>query len=116
MIIGQTLMVLNTIIKNPGLTILQLAKKIEEIYVKEDYRVQFMFLEEKGNNTHLRSLFGTLYCVEEKNGCYFYNEKLPLTDEKDITQKYIRSYLDHIKKRAAEKENKIENSGQDMLP
>jgi hypothetical protein len=105
MIISQTIMVLNAIIKSPGLDIVKLARKIEEMYGKESYQVQFMFLEETGNYSHLKSLFSTLYCIEEKNGCYFYNENLPLKDEDDVIQQYIRGYLKHIKKKSEEKEN-----------
>ena len=68
------------------------------MYGKENNAVQFMFLEETNERSHLRSLINYIYCVEEKDGCFYYNKKLPLTDENDIHQLFVRSFLENPEK------------------
>jgi hypothetical protein len=106
MLIQQTLMTLNAVIKNPGLDIMQLGTKIEEMYGKKSEAVQYMFLEEIDKNSHFKSIFDEIYCVEEKNGLYYYNPALQMTNENNIVQIFIRGYLEDIESKKIKKEIK----------
>jgi len=103
MIIRQTIMVLDTIMENPGLCDKKLGAKIEEIYGKKNEAVQFMFLEEMDKNSHFYSLIKSIYCIEKKDDCYYYNPALPLTDKQDLTQCFIEGFLESKRLRKQKK-------------
>ena len=93
MVIRQIIMVLNTIMENPGLNYGELGTKIEERYGEKNTAVVFMFLEDTDKNSHLRGLLEVIYCVEEKDGRYYYNSTLPIRDRRELEQVYIEGFI-----------------------
>lgn len=101
--ITQTLMVLNTVMKNPGLNYEELERKIEEMYGKKNEAVVYLFLRDKKKNSQLSMLIDVIYCVEEIDSRYYYNSTLLPTDKDDITQLFIEGFL--ASKELREKQN-----------
>jgi len=98
-------MTLNVIIKHPGLDIVQLGIKIEEIYGKS-ITVQYMFLDDISEDSHIRSILKTLYCIRQKDERYYYDASLQVYDESDTHQRFIRAYLEDMETKKIEKEIK----------
>ncbi len=96
MIWGQTILTLDTILNNPGLTLDGLMKKIPELYGNGTV-VQFLILD--GDPVQLKSIIRNIYCIEERNGHFFYNDKLPLIYEKDCLSEGIKEYIKELKEK-----------------
>ncbi len=94
MIFGQSMMVLGVIMDNPGLNRLGIASHIKKKYGKKRDAVRFMFLKDTSDESHLVSIIKNLYCVEEKEGKYYFVEYLPVKNEKDLVQTTIRNVLE----------------------
>lgn len=105
-------MVLNVIMKNPGLNCIELGTKIEEMYGKKNEAVQFMFLEDTDENSRLKVVINAIYCIEERQNRYYYNETLSPTDEQDLTQIFVKVFLEDLKQRKIKKE--IEQHGENI--
>lgn len=112
MITTQSVAVLNIVMENPGLNYEELEIKIKEIYGEESGFVNFMYLGDTRETSHLRILIKDIYCIEKKDNRYYYNEKLLLTNEKDLTQVFIRGFLEDLRKKAIKKE--IEDHGENI--
>lgn len=98
--------------ENPGLDIIELGTKIEERYGKNSKAIQFMFLEETDEDSHIKSIIKDLYCVEEKKNHYFYNSRLSIKDEFNTNQCFVRGYLKDLESKKIKKQ--IENHGENI--
>ncbi len=105
-------MVLDVIMGNPGLDIIELGTKIEEKYGRSTHAVQFMFLEDTGEDSHIKSIIKDLYCVEEKKKHYFYNSRLAIKDESNSNQCFVRGYLKDLESKKIKQ--KIEDYGENI--
>jgi hypothetical protein len=114
MTVSQTLMILHVIIENPGISSLQLAKKIEETFGKDNERVQFMFLEETDERSCLMSLVDSIYCVRNDDDRLYYDDTLLPKREDDLMDLFIASFLEEREKKKKEKRDQVTNYGENI--
>ncbi len=97
----QTMMLLETIMKNPGLTISELALKMEEEFGADDEAIELLSLNNTSEKSQIMSLVPSLYCVEKKEDRYFFVRYLyqSVRDENDIMQVLIRNTLEGLEER-----------------
>jgi len=102
----QCMIVFNAILDEPGMNIDELADKIGRDNNKESWAIQFMFLEDRSDKGRLVSIIKDLYCVEEKDGRYYFSEELPVKDVTDITQILLNSTVEAMLARNMIKEGR----------
>ena len=115
MILSQTMMVLYTILKNPGVNCLELAVKIGEKYDKNDQRVNFMFLEETDEKSHLMFLVKSIYCIRIKDSRFYYDETLLPAGNDDMTDRFVHSFLIDYEKKLKEGREQNEQYGENII-
>ncbi len=112
--VSQLMIVLNAILRNPGLNCEGVAQKITEMYGDKHDAIRFMFLEDISKGSYLySSLIKCLYCVEEREGHFYYNGKL-LPDNNRTDDLFVSVFLKDLLQLKIERD--IQEHGENIKP